>query len=243
MKQKSKNSCSFLVKQLINKHSKRRAKQSARFFKTQKGEYGEGDLFLGITVPELRKISKNHLNLSLKEIQILLKNKFHEIRFIGLLSLIKKYKKSNPDIKKNIFCFYLKNSLYVNNWDLVDISAPKIVGDYLKDGNKEILKKLAKSKNLWERRISIVSTLSFIKKKDFKWTFKICEILMKDKEDLIHKACGWMLREIGKNGGKSNLKQFLNNYKSILPRTMLRYSIEHFSKKERCFYLNKKTTC
>lgn len=215
----------------------KRAKVSQRFFKTAKGEYGEGDIFIGITVPDSRKLAKKYSSLSLKEVNTLLKSKVHEERLIGLLILIQIY---NSSIKKEeIVDFYLNNTSSINNWDLVDLSADKILGDYLFDKNKKELYLLAKSKNLWERRISIVSTYYFIKNGRFQETLDIAEILLKDKEDLIQKATGWMLREIGKRDIQALESFLLKNYKAM-PRTMLRYSIERFPEHKRKDYLNGK---
>ncbi len=209
-----------------------------RFFKTGKGQYGEGDVFLGVMVPEQRKVAKKYSELSLKGIKTLLYSKIHEHRLVSLFILIDKYKRSDEKGKKEIYNFYLKNTKQVNNWDLVDLSAHKIVGDYLLDKDRKILYKLVKSKNLWERRISIISTFAFTDKKDFKDAIKICEILLKDKHDLIHKATGWVLREIGKKDQKV-LEGFLKKYNKVMPRTMLRYSIERLSEAKRKFYMKK----
>ena len=179
------------------------AKIYLRFFKTGKGEYGEGDKFVGVKVPVSRKIAKQFKDLSLAEIQALLNSKIHEERLIALFILIEQYRKGNTAEKKYIFNFYLKNLNRINNWDLVDISAEKIIGAYLLDKDKKILFKLAKSKNLWERRIAIMSTFYFIKNELFETTFKISDILLQDEHDLIHKAVGWMLREIGNRNLKA----------------------------------------
>ncbi len=208
----------------------------SRFFKTGKGEYAEGDKFLGIIVPEQRKLSKKYPDLDLNQLQYLLSTNIHEYRLTALFILINKYKKSNN--KKEIYNFYLKNTKNINNWDLIDLSAPNIVGDYLLNKDRSILYKLAKSDNLWERRISVLSTFSFIKNKDFKDSIKISGILLNDKHDLIHKAVGWMLREIGKKD-VNELEKFLKKYHKKMPRTMLRYSIEKFNEEKRKFYLAK----
>ncbi len=214
------------------------AEISQRFFKTRKGEYGEGDFFLGIKVPVQRQIAKKYLSLSFKELQELLNSKFHEERLIALIILTNQYKKSKKDKlkKRQIFEFYLKNISRINNWDLVDLSAPNIVGEFLQKEDTDILKQLAKSKNLWERRIAIISTYNFIRKRNFGETLAISEILMKDQHDLIHKSVGWMLREIGKRN-KGVLEIFLNQRYKEMPRTMLRYAIEKFPKEEREKYL------
>ena len=217
----------------------KQAKLLQRFFKTGKGEYGEGDIFLGIKVPEQRKIAKKYPDLSLKEIQELLLSKIHENRLTSLFVLIEQYKKSDEKGKKEIFGFYLKNTKNINNWDLVDLSAPKIVGDYLLDKNRSILYKLAKSKSLWERRISILSTAAFIWNNEYKDTLKISGILLNDKHDLIHKGVGWMLREVGKRVSQEKEEEFLRKHYKKMPRTMLRYAIERFSEKKRKFYMKK----
>lgn len=219
--------------------NKEKAKLLSRFFKTGIGEYGEGDIFWGLAVPTSRKIALKYKNISLSEISFLLKNKVHEVRLIGVLILINKYQKSNLQEKKKIVNFYLKNIKYINNWDLVDLSAPKILGDYLLNKkDRKILLKLSNSKNLWKERISILATFSFIRVLDFKWSFYLAQKFLNHKHDLIHKACGWMLREIGKKDEKK-LKEFLDKYISIIPRTMLRYAIEKFKEKERKIYLKK----
>ena len=224
----------------------RQAKVLRRFFKTRKGEYGEGDIFLGVKVPDQRKVADKFQELSLKDLEKLLSSKIHEYRMSALFILIKQYEKANEQEKKKIFNFYLKNTKNINNWDLVDISAPKIVGDFLLDKYKEgdmstcrLLYKLAKSNNLWERRIAIISTVVFIRNNKFKDTLKISKILLEDKHDLIHKAVGWMLREVGKRDQKVE-EEFLKKYYSKMPRVMLRYAIERFEEKKRKFYLGKK---
>ena len=215
-----------------------KAKVYLKFFKTKKGEYGEGDTFLGVSVPEQRKIAKKYFDLSLKELQELLSTNIHEYKMCSLFILINKYRKSDKTEKKKIFDFYLKNTININNWDLVDISAPHIIGDYLLNKDRKILYKLANSKNLWEKRISIISTFTFIKNNQFEDTLKISEILLNDNHDLIHKAVGWMLREVGKRDQKTE-ETFLEKYHKSMPRTMLRYSIEKFEKNKKKYYLNK----
>ena len=218
-----------LTKEIQKSYSKERAEHSKRFFKTGIGEYGEGDIFLGLSVPEQRVLAKKYSNLSMPQIQKLLDSEIHEYRLIAGLILIKKFEK-DPEV---IFNFYIKNARRFNNWDLVDLTAPRIVGNFLKDKNKKIIYDLARSKNIWEKRIAIVSTLYFIvKENNFSDTLKISEIILEDSHDLIHKAVGWMLREVGKRNVEV-LKDFLKiNYKKI-PRTTLRYSIERFSEEER----------
>lgn len=207
------------------------------FFKTGKGQYGEGDIFLGIPVPQQRKVTKKFFNISLNDLQELLNSRIHEYRLTALLILVEKYKKANNETKSLIFNFYLKNTKNIDNWDLVDLSAPKIVGEFLSDKDKSILYKLVESKNLWERRISILSTFTFIKNNSFDDALKISKLLLKDSHDLIHKAVGWMLREIGKRDQDIEEK-FLKKYCPKMPRTMLRYAIEKFDEKKRKYYLN-----
>ncbi|MDD5290449.1 MAG: DNA alkylation repair protein [Patescibacteria group bacterium] len=277
----------------------KKAKNLARFFKTGKGEYGAGDIFLGIMVPEQRKVVKKFRDLPLPEIQKLLNSKFHEERLVGVLILVEQYqsailpfrrggapstrgrgvviknnnhpgptlRRTTPpskggDRKEEICKFYLKNSRRINNWDLVDLSAPKIVGAYLLNlepvrrqnkslsagaskgllrsaGGKtrrKILYQLVKSKNIWERRIAVLATFEFIRNYQFEDSLKLAKILLNDNHDLIHKAVGWMLREIGKRDEKV-LRQFLDKYAPKMPRTMLRYSIERLSEKQRQYYL------
>lgn len=221
----------------------KKAKLLQGFFKTGKGEYGEGDIFLGLVVPQQRKIAKEFSNIPLKEIKSLLKSEFHEYRLIALFILVIQYKRADKDknekLKEQIYNFYLSNTNRINNWDLVDLSAPNIVGDFLKNRDKSILYKLVKSGNLWERRIAILATFSFIRDNQFSDSLKISEILLKDKHDLIHKAVGWMLREIGKKDVKV-LETFLKRYYKTMPRTMLRYSIEKFPEEKRKAYLKGK---
>ena len=216
-----------------------KAKILQRFFKTGKGEYGEGDIFFGIMLPQQRDLVKIYWNeINLQETQILLKSKIHEERLIALLILVEKYKRGDEKQKKIIYKFYLSHAKFVNNWDLVDLSAPNIVGEFLINSDPSILFKLTKSKNLWEKRIAILATLAFIKKGISQHTLKIAKILLNDKHDLIHKAVGWMLREVGKRCKEQDLTNFLNtNYKHI-PRTTLRYAIERLPDKTRKYYLN-----
>lgn len=206
------------------------------FFKTKKGEYGEGDIFLGVMVPNTRIVARKFIDLSLDEIKKVLYSRIHEERLCALLILVEKYKKADEKSKKKIFDFYIKNSKQANNWDLVDLSAPKIVGNYLLDKDKKILYKFAVSKNLWQKRISILATFMFIKYKKYGDSIKIAKILMKDKHDLIHKAVGWMLREVG-NKNMIEEEKFLKKYYKKMPRTMLRYAIEKFPEEKRQKYL------
>lgn len=219
-----------------------KARLLQRFFKTGKGEYGEGDIFLGIMVPQQRKVAKDAAQrLSLNNIQLLLKSKVHDRRMIALFILIEKYQKAkkekNEQKNKEIFDFYLKNTKNINNWDLVDLSAPRIVGDFLLNKDRSILYKLVKSDNLWERRIAVLSSFMFIKNNDFKDSLNLAESLLKDNHDLIHKAVGWMLREIGKRNQHAE-EVFLRKHYKHMPRTMLRYAIERFPEEKRKAYLN-----
>lgn len=230
---------SKLKKELKSLVDSKQARILQKFFKTGKGEYGEGDVFLGIKVPQQRKVSGKYYFLSLKEIKELLKSKIHEHRSAALFILVNKYKKAGEKEKGKIFRFYLDNSKGINNWDLVDLSAPKIVGDYLLDKkDRKILYNLAKSKNLWQKRIAILSTYAFIKNNQFDDTFRIAEMLLNDEHDLIHKAVGWMLREAG-NKNRKKEEKFLKKHLARMPRTTLRYAIEKFPEEKRKFYLTK----
>ena len=211
----------------------------SRFSKTGKGEYGEGDVFLGVTVPQSRIIANKYSKLSYIDISKLLKSKIHEERLIALLILVQNFTSGSDTIRKDIYDFYLANTKRINNWDLVDLTAPKIVGAYLlgkKD--KTILTYMARSKNLWEKRISMIATYEFIsKKKEYKDTFEIAEILLSDRHDLIQKAVGWMLREVGKRISEDLEREFLDKYYKQMGRTALRYAIERFEEKTRKKYL------
>ncbi len=215
-----------------------KAKFLSHFFKTGKGEYAEGDMFLGLTVPVSRSVARRYEGLPLDEIVKLLQSQFHEERLVALLILVEKFK-HNIDLQEQIYRLYLSNTENINNWDLVDLSAPQIVGRYLSGKkDRDILQKLAKSESLWERRISILSTLYFIVyEKDFRDTFRIAEILISDQHDLIHKAVGWMLREVGKRISEEEEEVFLKKHYKKMPRTMLRYAIERFEEKKRQNYL------
>ena len=206
-----------------------------RFFKTGEGEYGFGDVFIGLTVPQSRNIAIKFKDLEFADIIELLKSKIHEERLIALLILVHKFQKE-PLEQRRIYDFYIKNTKYVNNWDLVDLSSDKIVGGYLIDKPKEILVKFANSENIWEKRIAMISTYNFIKNNKFKDSLKIAEILVNDKNDLIQKAVGWMLREIGNRDREQELK-FLKKYYKKMGRTALRYALEKFPESLRKKYL------
>lgn len=229
---------SFVLEMQDNKNTEY-SKVLERFFKTGPGEYGEGDVFWGIKVPVSRKIAQKYSDLDLNDIGILLESKIHEIRFGALCILIKKYRETgnSKKDKKTIVNFYLKNLNRVNNWDLVDGSAPYILGNFLLNKDRSILTRLALSPNLWERRVAVLATFAFIKKGEHEWTFKLADLLLFDQEDLLQKAIGWMLREIGKNCGETILKSFLDKYYEKMPRIMLRYSIERLDTETRKHYL------
>ena len=215
----------------ISKPSK--ALTSQKFFKTAPGQYGHGDIFWGITVPQVRQVTKQFQTLPLKDIKVLIQHKTHEVRLCGLLLLLGRFQ-DEPEL---IYKTYLEHKSFVNNWDFVDLTADKIVGAYLQGKPKTILYELAKSQNLWDRRIAIVSTFYFIKTGQSQETFKIADYLIQDKEDLIHKAVGWMLREVGKRCSTQELEIYLKNRYKQMPRTMLRYAIERFPESLRKKYL------
>jgi 3-methyladenine DNA glycosylase AlkD len=208
------------------------------FFKTGKGGYGEGDRFLGIPVPDQRKIARAYRTLSLRDVQTLLQSPIHEHRLTALFILISQFKSGNEEIQARIIGIFLKNTTYINNWDLVDSSAPYLLGEWLFDKDRTPLYQLAVSRNLWKRRIAIISTFAFIKKEDFSDTLTIAELMLNDKHDLIHKAVGWMLREVG-NRDRRIEEEFLQQHAEIMPRTMLRYAIETFPESKRRAYLKK----
>lgn len=211
------------------------------FFKTGKGEYGFGDKFLGISVPVQRSIAKKFKDLDLLDLEDLLKSPIHEERLVSLFILADKFKKGNEKAQEEIFNYYLKSTKYVNNWDLVDSSAYKIVGSYvLKNHKEELLKKLANSKSIWERRIAIIATYQLILNGNSRTTYEVANLLLNDRHDLIQKAVGWMLREAGKRVSEAELKEFLKTRYKSMPRTMLRYAIEKFDEKTRKQYLQGK---
>jgi len=209
----------------------------ARFFKTGPGQYGEGDKFIGVKVPVIRKVAKEFKALPLAEVECLLHSDIHEERMLALVILVGQFQKGDDALRKRIYDLYLANTAHINNWDLVDLSAPKIVGGYLETRSRKPLDRLAKSVSLWERRISIIATGWFIWRDDFADTLRIAEKLLGDREDLIHKAVGWMLREVGKRD-VAVLEEFLGEHCRVMPRTMLRYAIERFSEKKRRGYMD-----
>ncbi|MCX6794117.1 MAG: DNA alkylation repair protein [Candidatus Gottesmanbacteria bacterium] len=207
--------------------NKEKAKFLAHYFKTGKGEYGEGDVFIGLTVPQVRAIAKKYRELPLKDVEELLHNRIHEYRLTALIILTEKYRRAAN--KKELVDLYLKNTKYINNWDLVDLSSHEILGTYLMEKPRKILYTLAKSKNIWERRIAVISTFAFLRKNDVSDSLALAEILLYDTHDLMHKAVGWMLREVGKRDEKILVDYLSTRYKTM-PRTMLRYAIEKFDK-------------
>lgn len=207
-----------------------------RFFKTGPGEYAEGDVFIGVTVPQTRAVAKRFRHLDFEALSELLNSPRHEERLLALVILVDQFERAEATKQKRFFDFYFQHIKGINHWDLVDASAPRLVGGYLLERNRAVLHKLARSRNLWERRIAIVATMTFIRRRDFTDCLKICETLMQDDHDLIHKACGWMLREVGKADVKT-LERFLARYQRKLPRTALRYAIERFPPARRQAYL------
>lgn len=227
-------------KKLYREANEKKAKILAGFFKTGPGEYAAGDKFLGVIVPKIRKIAKEHYSdINLKEIEKLIHSPFHEERLTGLIILTYQFPLATATEQKQIFNLYLENLKYINNWDLVDLTADRIVGEYLKDKNKKILFRLASSPELWSRRVAILATFCYIKNQDPKWTLLIAKKLLNDQHDLIHKAVGWMLREIGKRCGEKIEEDFLKKHFHIMPRTTLRYAIERFSPKKKMYYMKK----
>jgi 3-methyladenine DNA glycosylase AlkD len=229
-------SATQVVKEIQALSNRGRAHDLQKFFQTAPGQYGEGDIFLGLTVPHVRTVAKEYKAISLDEIDVLVRSKFHEVRLCGLVILTLQYKAAKErKTKKKLFDLYMKAMTdgYINNWDLVDVTAP-IIGEYLIDSDDPyvLLYKLAKSKSLWQRRVSMVFTFAFIRSGDIEPTFEIAEKLLHDKHDLIHKAVGWALREAGKLNGIA-LRNFLSAHSHEMPRTMLRYSIEKFPERER----------
>ena len=216
-----------------------KAKILAGFFKTGESQYGEGDVFLGIMMPQQRLIAKKYAYLPLKDIKTLLSSTVHEHRVIALLLLVSQFRKTDEAGKKKIAGFYLENTKLINNWDLVDLSAPYILGEHLHGKDAALLSRLAASDNLWERRIAIIATFAFIRRNKFGDTLRIAEVLLHDHHDLIHKAAGWMLREVGKRDVKT-LERFLVEHAPAMPRTMLRYAIERFDYEKRRQWLGQK---
>ena len=228
----SKLSRAAIVRELKVAGTPERAIGAARYFKTAVGEYGEGDVFLGVTVPALRKIAGRYRTLDLLELEKLLAAKEHECRAAALLILVAQFERGDQAVQKTVLDLYLRNSRYINNWDLVDVSCREIVGSSVRLGSKRLLTRLAKSKSLWERRIAIISTMTLVQDGELDDAFRIAEMLLDDPHDLIHKAVGWVLRVAGDKDRRS-LLGFLRKHYDRLPRTALRYAIEHFSANDR----------
>jgi 3-methyladenine DNA glycosylase AlkD len=228
-----------IQKRLRQFASREKARVLQGFFKTGPGEYGEGDIFLGVVVPDIRRVAKEFQDTPVGEIKKILASRYHEERLLALLMLVREFAKGDEALKKRIYGLYLRNTRYINNWDLVDLSAPNIVGTYLLDKSRKPLYAFARSKDLWKRRIAILSTAAFIRQNDFDDTLRISESLLKDDHDLLHKAAGWMLREVGKRSLPRE-EEFLRKHYKNMPRTMLRYAIERFPEFKRQKYLGGK---
>jgi 3-methyladenine DNA glycosylase AlkD len=228
-------------KELQGVSNPEKAKSLQRFFKTGPGQYGEGDQFYGIVVPSIRKVVKAHLCAAEDDLLDLLHSLYHEERMAALFILVSQYKRGDARKKEAIFQLYLANTFRINNWDLVDLTAPHIIGQHLYGRDTSLLTKLAMSENLWERRIAMLATLYFIQEGESRETLRIAELLLRDSHDLIHKAVGWMLREVGKRCSLKDECDFLDIHAETMPRTMLRYAIERFPEKLRLQYLRKES--
>ena len=209
-----------------------------KFFKAGKGEYGEGDRFLGVTVPNIRAIAKLHKDISIEEIRELIQSEWHEVRLCALIIMVEKSKKKDEALRKELFNLYLSQTKRINNWDLVDLSCRFIIGEYLLDKSRDILYHLAQSPLLWDNRIAIVSTYAFIRKGQLEDTYALSDLMMHHPHDLMHKAIGWMLREAGKRNPE-RLYDYVMSHRADMPRTMLRYAIEKFSPKERAILMKR----
>ncbi|MDH5378334.1 MAG: DNA alkylation repair protein [Gammaproteobacteria bacterium] len=227
---------SEIISQLKGMGDPERARINQYYFKTGKGEYAEGDRFLGIRAPEMRQVAKACFSINEEQLRKLIQHPLHEIRFVATQVLVLQYKKGDEPQRKRVYDFYLENLDYVNNWDLVDCSTPHVIGLHMLTHNRRPLYKWVKSKNLWYRRIAIMATQAFIREQEFSDTFDLAEILLEDEQDLIHKAVGWMLREVGKRDRKA-MESFLKTRYQTMPRTMLRYAIEKLPETRRQAYL------
>jgi 3-methyladenine DNA glycosylase AlkD len=225
-----------VLKELLDLGDARHAAVASRFFKTAPGQYGAGDRFLGIRVPVLRKLAAKHRGLTLRDLSALLSSPWHEARLLALLIMVRQYSAAQAGRRRAIYRLYMRRRARVNNWDLVDCSAEHIVGAHLRDGNRAPLLRLAKSPRLWERRMAVIATFHYIKRGEFDETFRIARILLDDPHDLIHKAVGWMLREVGNRSRRSE-EAFLRRHRRGMPRTMLRYAVERFPEGLRRRYL------
>ena len=229
-------SASNVKQQLISLGSPEKAEHAKHFFKTGKGEYGEGDIFIGCTNPEVRKVASANKTLSFAELKKLIADEIHECRLTAIVILTEQFRNAKEEKREEIVDFYLQHTASINNWDLVDLSAYKILGEWLVDKERDILYKLAKSENMWEQRIAMVATKALIQRDDFADTLKLAEMFLSHKHDLMHKASGWMLREVGKKDEKT-LTDFLDLHHKTMPRTMLRYSIEKLTSEQRKHYM------
>lgn len=229
----------FILSELLSMANPEKAAFLQGFFKTGPGQYAEGDVFLGLVAPLTRSIAKANKKTPLDELQILIESKYHEARLCALLIVVEQFKKATGAERKKLYDFYLDNAGRINNWDLVDVTCPYVVGLYLLDKDRSRLYELAESECLWEQRIAMVSTVTFIRNREFTDTLALAEKLMTHKHDLMHKAVGWMLREVGKKD-RETLTEFLEEYATRLPRTALRYAIEHYPEEQRQYFLKKK---
>lgn len=230
---------SFILSELLSMANPEKGTFLQRFFKTGPGQYAEGDVFLGLVVPLTRSIAKANKQTQLSELQLLMESEYHEARLCALLIVVEKFKKASEAEREELYTFYLKNARRINNWDLVDVTCPHVVGLYLLDKDRSRLYELAESDNLWEQRIAMVSTVTFIRNREFSDTLALAERLMTHKHDLMHKAVGWMLREVGKKD-RNTLTGFLEQYATKLSRTSLRYAIEHYPEDQRQYFLKRK---
>lgn len=230
---------SFILNELLSVANPEKAVFLQRFFKTGPGQYAEGDVFLGLVVPLTRSIAKANKQTPLSELQLLIESKYHEARLCALLIVVEKFKKASEAEREMLYEFYFRNARFINNWDLVDVTCPHVVGTYLLDKDRSRLYELAKSDLLWEQRIAIVSTVTFIRNRQYDDTLALAEMLMMHNHDLMHKAVGWMLREVGKKDREA-LTDFLELHATELPRTALRYAIEHYPEEQRQYFLKKK---
>lgn len=228
----------FILSELLSMANPEKAASLQRFFKTGVGQYAEGDVFLGLVAPLTRSIAKANKHTPLPELQKLMKSEYHEARLCALLIAVEQFKKASEAERKRIYDFYLDNARRINNWDLVDVTCPHIVGAYLLDKDRSPLYELAKSDCLWEQRIAMVSTVTFIRNREYADTLALAKGFMSHRHDLIHKAVGWMLREVGKKD-RETLTAFLEEYATRLPRTSLRYAIEHYPEAQRQYFLKK----
>lgn len=230
----------FVLNELLSMANPEKALFLQRFFKTGPGQYAEGDVFLGLIVPLTRSIAKANIQTPLAELQVLMDSEYHEARLCALLIIVEQFKKASLAEREVLYEFYLKNARRINNWDLVDVTCPHVIGAYLLDKDRSRLYELAASDNLWEQRIAMVSTVTFIRHREYTDTLALAEQLITHTHDLMHKAVGWMLREVGKKD-RDTLTDFLEAYATRLPRTSLRYAIEHYPEEQRQYFLKKKT--